>query len=318
MIKKYHTKNVWLTYDTTFYGLKIKRLLVTLHRMIARNITHPGNSLLGVLIYCLIGLMLSASLIGEANSAEPAPYGSSSATSAQKRQWDKEALSEDYETRETRESSREASREHTTTSPNATGVYSTNAPIPAPPPMSSGGTGIPGGFLEKANTDFKNITYFVVNQPLQAVMSEIIYLAGLQVNTDQLPEVTVTNTLFQGSVDKVMDQLAKRYGFIWNIENGVIDVAPLKSLITRSIKLEGMSEERIAELLAAAGIPARKDVIALDESTNILRIRGTPKYVAKAEAAILLGKTTSAGGTAPDDQVHVVRAGRTSRVVNPN
>ncbi len=268
----------------------------------------------------------AATVISGAQAAEPAPYGQSSATSKQKRLWDSEALrsTEIY----TDEQSQTGVGEHSSTqhgADSATQGGSTSGGVAhqgvtgqsTPSPLNTPSAGIPGGFIDKAVTEFKAITYFVVNQPLQAVVNEIVYLAGLQANLEQLPDVTVTNMQFQGSLDVVMDQLAKRFGLIWNIENGVIDIAPLKSLITRALKVDGMTEERIVELLAAAGIAARKDVIALDESTGILRIRGTPRFVAKAEAAILLGRTHNLAGGAPDDQVHVVRFGRTSRVVNP-
>lgn len=258
-----------------------------------------------------------------AYAAEPAPYGTSSTTASQRKQWDKEALKENYgegdpQNQAGHNGGAGANGLNGANGNNSSGNNSSGlAGAQQKPTTGVTATGIPGGFIDKATTEFKNITYFVVNQPLQAVMGEIVYLAGLQANLEQLPEITVTNTQFQGSLDVVMDQLAKRYGLIWNIESGIIDIAPLKSLITRAIKVEGMNEERIVELLAAAGIGARKDVIALDESTGILRIRGTPRFVAKAEAAILLGKAQAATGGAPDESVHVVRYGRTSRVVNP-
>ena len=263
------------------------------------------------------------------HAAEPGPYGISSTTSSQRKQWDKEALKENYGEADAQNQAGHGNRAGDGNSANHSGgVNGLNNPMSNANGANSlagsqqklgtpSSTGIPGGFIDKATTDFKNITYFVVSQPLQAVMGEIVYLAGLQANLELLPEVTVTNAQFQGSLDVVMDQLAKRYGLIWNIESGIIDIAPLKSLITRALKVDGMSEERIVELLAAAGIGARRDVIALDESTGILRIRGTPRFVAKAEAAILLGKTQAASGGAPDESVHVVRYGRTSRVVNP-
>jgi type II secretory pathway component GspD/PulD (secretin) len=166
--------------------------------------------------------------------------------------------------------------------------------------------------IDIAPREFAALTYYVAKQSLPAVLNELTYLSNFKLQVDGSFEQEVTNMMLKGPLDQILDQLSKRHNFVWSLENDVIEIAPLKSQISRSLKVGTLTEGRIAELLAAAGISINKDQISFDESTNILRLRGSPRFVAKAEAAIRIGAPQAAQG---GDQVHVIRAGRIYRVV---
>lgn len=155
------------------------------------------------------------------------------------------------------------------------------------------------------------LTYFIVSQPLRAVLTEIASLDAFNLNIDGAMDQTVTNTLLSGPVDTILDELGRRHSFIWNAYgNRVIDVAPLRSMVQRSIKVEELDEARIRRILASADIVDTRTSVNYDAGTQVLRISGTPRFVAKAEAAIMIAAPKSA-------DINVVRFGRTSIVVEP-
>lgn len=156
------------------------------------------------------------------------------------------------------------------------------------------------------------IRYYVVNQTLQQVLTELAYLAKLNINIDGSFETRVQNHLARGAFAEALDDLGRLHGFVWHLDGGMLEVTPIRSVLSRTIKLDNMEEERIRELIAASGLRLLRDSVSYDATTGVLRLRGSPRFVAKAEAAILIA-IKSVG----EETINVIRFGRNSRTSQP-
>ena len=154
------------------------------------------------------------------------------------------------------------------------------------------------------------VNYLVVEQPLSAALVELAALANLSLVIDGRLDAMLVQASLTGQLQDVLDDLSRRHGFEWSLTSGTIEITPSDGVVSRSIKTTGLTDERIASLLAAAGIEDARGRITFDPATQVLRIRGAPRFVARAEAAILVVAEK-------EDSINVVRFGRTSRVVGP-
>jgi type II secretory pathway component GspD/PulD (secretin) len=154
------------------------------------------------------------------------------------------------------------------------------------------------------------VNYMAIEQPLSAALVELAALAGLSLVVEGRIDSVLVQASLIGPLQDVLDDLSRRHGFEWSLTSGTIEIIPSDGVVSRSIKTTGLNEERIASLLAAAGIEDARGRITFDPATQVLRIRGAPRFVARAEAAILVVAEK-------EDNINVVRFGRTSRVVGP-
>ncbi len=154
------------------------------------------------------------------------------------------------------------------------------------------------------------VNYMVIEQPLSAALVELAALANLSLIVDGRLDAMLVQASLTGQLQDVLDELSRRHGFEWSLTSGTIEITPSDGVVSRSIKTTGLTEERIANLLAAAGIEDARGRITFDPATQVLRIRGAPRFVARAEAAILVVAEK-------EDSINVVRFGRTSRVIGP-
>lgn len=175
-----------------------------------------------------------------------------------------------------------------------------------PAPVREGAEARPAG----SALALLRVNYFVIEQPLSAALVELAALASLSLVIDGRLDATLVQASLVGQLQDVLDDLARRHGFEWSLTSGTIEITPSEGVVSRSIKTTGLTEERIASLLAAAGIEDARGRITFDPATQVLRIRGAPRFVARAEAAILVVAEK-------EDNINVVRFGRTSRVVGP-
>jgi hypothetical protein len=170
----------------------------------------------------------------------------------------------------------------------------------------------PSSFGINDTVELPSIRYYVVNQTLQVVLTELAYLAKLNINIDGSYETRVQNYNARGPLPDILDDLGRLQGFVWHLENNMLEITPIRSVLSRTIKIENMEEERIRELLGAAGLKMLRDSVSYDGSTGVLRLKGSPRFVAKAEAAILVA-IKSVG----EETINVIRYGKNSRTSQP-
>lgn len=187
--------------------------------------------------------------------------------------------------------------------------------LPGTGGAGGGGAGAAAGGALGIATDaieLPSVRYYVVNQTVPVVLTELAYLAKLNIAIEGLFESRVQNYLARGPLVDVLDDLGRLHGFVWHIDNTMLEIAPIRSVLSRTIKVENMDEERLRELIAASGLKILRDGVSYDASTGVLRLKGAPKFVAKAEAAVLVAIRPSG-----EDTINVIRYGRSTRTSQP-
>lgn len=155
-----------------------------------------------------------------------------------------------------------------------------------------------------------NLRYSVIRQPLPKTLQELFSLAGVNfVLESELTDV-ITNGSFAGSLTAILNDLGRRYNFVWTFGNGVVEIVHVKQVVSRTLKLGGgIDQARIAAILRASDIDPETPLVRYEPEASLLRVRGSARFVARVEAALNLA-------VSKEDSVNVIRYGRTFKVID--
>lgn len=155
-----------------------------------------------------------------------------------------------------------------------------------------------------------NLRYSVIRQPLPKALQELFSLAGVNFVLESELTDTITNGTFAGSLSDILDDLGRRYNFVWTYGNGVVEIVHVKQIVSRTLKLGGgIDQNRIAAILRASDIDPATPLVRYEPEASLLRVRGSARFVARVEAALSLA-------VSKEDSVNVIRYGRTFKVID--
>lgn len=155
-----------------------------------------------------------------------------------------------------------------------------------------------------------NLRYSVIRQPLPKTLQELFSLAGVNFVLESELTDTITNGTFAGSLAEILDDLGRRYNFVWTYGNGVVEIVHVKQVVSRTLKLGGgIDQTRIAAILRASDINPETPLVRYEPEASLLRVRGSARFVARVEAALNLA-------VSKEDSVNVIRYGRTFKVID--
>lgn len=155
-----------------------------------------------------------------------------------------------------------------------------------------------------------NLRYSVIRQPLPKTLQELFSLAGVNFVLESELTDTITNGTFAGSLAEILDDLGRRYNFVWTYGNSVVEIVHVKQVVSRTLKLGGgIDQTRIAAILRASDINPETPLVRYEPEASLLRVRGSARFVARVEAALNLA-------VSKEDSVNVIRYGRTFKVID--
>lgn len=174
----------------------------------------------------------------------------------------------------------------------------TSAPTLPPPNQSQKIT------LDRLNTE---LTFYVVERPLDAVLTEVARLAGLRLRTnDRIEEIVITNRRLSGTASAILDDLTRQNNLVWFAERDLVDVSKADTATVKTFQITGLKEAQIRDAVQRYGLVNVDQALEVDEGNNVLRVFGPPRLVSRLESVVTGLKP---GSQAQNEPIEIIRFG---------
>lgn len=148
------------------------------------------------------------------------------------------------------------------------------------------------------------IKYFVRRQALEPLLRELGQISGTPVIIGPGVRATVQERWIEGTLDTILDQLAREHGLFWFTDGLSYYVDPIEEQKTRHFKVKGASPAEIARALESAGLGKYRTRIQATGRDGMVRVTGSEAFNRTVEAALASTEVEGAG------TVRIIRFGR--------
>ena len=170
------------------------------------------------------------------------------------------------------------------------------APQPLPPTIHA------DDLITTGAVPTTRIAYVVRAQALEHVLRELGQLAGVSIVAGSGLKADVRERRLDGTLERILDQLAREFGLFWFHDGMTIYVDPLDQQRTRAFRVKGGTRASIARALEAAGLGRYQDRIQFSGNDGYVRVSGPESFARAVETAL-------ASSEPERTTINVIRAG---------
>jgi hypothetical protein len=182
-----------------------------------------------------------------------------------------------------------------------------NAPLAA---RSLAAAQTPGTAADQADLMNVQVSYVVLDQPLDVVVQEVGRLAGYAVSTTREVRGKVASGRLKGVLGDVMQKLKSAHGLVTMRDGTRLFVASDTESQVRYIKVGTEAPARVREVLQNLKVDDLDSRVRVDEAAGLVQINAPPSISERIETILI---NSAKGSASSSSGVSVIRFGKRSR-----